>query len=124
MIEGVVFNFQEFNQSYPELNATSITAGWAFEMACLLLNNTPNSIVCCECKRKDLLYLLTAHILFLKNRGAGNVGTLNSAHEGSVSVGYGSMTKLNNDYLGQTQYGLLFLEATKQFKSGFYVPEC
>ena len=124
MSGSVIFNLQEFNQSYPELNATAITGKWAFDMACLLLDNTPNSVVCCECRRKELLYLLAAHILFLKNRGAGNVGTLNSAHEGSVSVGYGSMNKLTNDYLGQTQYGILFLEATKQFKSGFYVPEC
>lgn len=122
MSESVIFDLEKFNQSYPELNATAITGQWAFDMACLLLNNTQNSIICCCCKREDLLYLLTAHILFLKNRGVGNVGTLNSAHEGSVSVGFGSNGKLTDGFLGQTQYGILFLEATKQFKSGFYVP--
>lgn len=121
MSESVVFNLDLFNQYYPELNATAITGRWAFDMAELILNNTPNSIVCCECEREKLLYLLAAHILFLKNRGVGNVGTLNNAHEGSVSVGYGGIG-LNAGYLGQTQYGILFLEAIKKYKSGFYVP--
>lgn len=123
MNKSVVFDLEVFNQYYPELNATAITGRWAFDMACLIINNTPDSFVCCECEREKLLYLLTAHILFLKNRGVGNVGTLNSAHEGSVSVGYGGMG-LNAGYLGQTQYGVLFLEAIKKYKSGFYVPLC
>lgn len=122
MSASVDFIYEEFNQSYPELNASEVQAQWAFDMACLMVNNTPNSVICCVCERKQLLYLLAAHILFLKNRGAGNVGAINSAHEGSVSVGYGSLGKLSESYFGQSQYGTLFWQAVSPYLSGFYVP--
>ena len=67
MSGSVVFDFDEFNSFYPELNATSAKANMAFNLACLILNNTPCSIVECVEKRKMLLYLLTAHVLFLQN---------------------------------------------------------
>ena len=123
MSESVVFVYQEFNEIYPELNASEAKAEWAFDMACLMLNNTPNSIVC-ECPRKKLLYLLTAHILFLQNRGMGNVGAISNAHEGSVSVGYAGMGQLGQNYFGQSQYGVLFWQLVSKYVSGFYVPEC
>lgn len=119
---SVVFNAEEFLATYPELNADDISAQWAFDMATLMLNNTPNSVVCCLCERKQLLYLLAAHILFLKNRGMGNVGKINSASEGSVSVGYGGIGKLGDSYFGQSQYGVLFWQAVSPYLSGFYVP--
>ena len=123
MSESVVFVYEEFNEIYPELNASYNKADWAFNMACIILNNTPNSVVC-DCSRKHLLYLLTAHILFLQNRGAGNVGSISNAHEGSVSVGYASLGKLGQSYFGQSQYGLLFWQLVSKYVSGFYVPEC
>lgn len=57
-------------------------------------------------------------------RGAGNVGTLTSAHEGSVGVGYNtsSIDKLGAGWFGQTQYGLLFWQLIAKYLSGFYVP--
>ena len=119
---SVQFNEEEFIATYPELNADYNSARWAFDMATLILNNTPNSIVCCVCERKQLLYLLAAHILFLKNRGIGNVGKVNSASEGSVSVGYGGIGKLGDSYFGQSQYGVLFWQAISPYLSGFYVP--
>lgn len=122
MSESVVFDAEEFNATYPELNADYNQARWAFDMACLMVNNTPNSVICCACERKQLLYLLAAHILFLKNRGQGNVGKLNNASEGSVSVGYGGLGKLGESYFGQSQYGLLFWQAVSPYLSGFYVP--
>lgn len=123
MSESVVFVYNEFNEIYPELNATYNKADWAFNMACIILNNTQNSIVC-DCSRKHLLYLLTAHILFLQNRGAGNVGAISNAHEGSVSVGYAGIGQLGQSYFGQSQYGLLFWQLVSKYVSGFYVPEC
>ena len=119
---SVVFNAEKFIATYPELNADDNSARWAFDMATLLLNNTPNSVVCCLCEREELLYLLAAHILFLKNRGMGNVGKINNAHEGSVSVGYGGLGKLGDNYFGQSQYGVLFWQAVSPYLSGFYVP--
>lgn len=124
MSESVIFIYDEFREIYPELNATEAKAQWAFDMACLMLNNTQNSIVCCGCDRQKLLYLLTAHILFLQNRGAGNVGMINNAHEGSVSVGYSSIGKLGENYFGQSQYGVLFWQLVSKYLSFFYVPEC
>lgn len=124
MSGSVVFDFDEFNSYYPELNATSAKAKLAFNLACLILNNTPCSIVECVEKRKMLLYLLMAHVLFLQNRGGGAVGGVSNAHEGSVSVGYASLGQLGQNYFGQTQYGLLFWELVKKYMSGFYVPEC
>lgn len=124
MSGSVVFAWDEFSSSYPELNTTQNKAVLAFKYACLMLNNTSSSIVKCEEERKILLYLLTAHILYLQDRGVGYTGTITNAHEGSTSVGFGSMGKLNSSYLGQTQYGILFLQIANQYMSGFYVPEC
>ena len=122
MSKSVDFVYEEFEQAYPELKANEVQAKWAFDMACLIVNNTPNSVVCCLCERKQLLYLLAAHILFLKNRGAGNVGAVNNAHEGSVSVGYGGLGKLGESYFGQSQYGILFWQLVAPYLSGFYMP--
>ena len=122
MSKSVDFIYEEFEQAYPELKANEVQAKWAFDMACLIMNNTPNSVVCCLCERKQLLYLLAAHILFLKNRGAGNVGAINNAHEGSVGVGYGGLGKLGESYFGQSQYGTLFWQLVAPYLSGFYVP--
>jgi len=124
MSGSVVFVWDEFNSFYPELNATENKALLAFNQACLMLNNTSRSIITCVEDRKTLLYLLTAHILFLQNRGAGNVGSLSNAHEGSTSIGFSSMGKLNQSYFGQTQYGLLFCQLVGKYLSGFYVSEC
>ena len=126
MSEGVVsFDYVEFIKLYPEFTAVSQTVAESkFNLACLILTNTPASIVRDLKEREQLLYLLTAHILFLQKRGNGNVGSISNAHEGSVSVGYASLGRLGQTYFGQTQYGLLFWEMVKKYMSGFYVPEC
>ena len=120
-MESVVFIYDEFNEEYPELNATQTKAEWAFNMASLIINNTPNSFICCKCSRKRLLYLLAAHILFLQNRGMGNVGSVGNASEGSVSVGYTGIDKLGKAYFSQSQYGALLWQMLAQYLSGFYV---
>ena len=120
----VVFNYNEFITMFPELHTNATQSQVAFNMACMILTNSYRSIICDLDKRKILLYLLTAHVVFLQNRGGGATGAINNAHEGSVSVGYASLGRLGQVYLGQTQYGLLFLELVKKYMSGFYVPEC
>ena len=126
MSDGVVsFNYNEFTTLYPEFATVSQTvAENKFNLACLILTNTPASVVTNLDERKQLLYLLTAHVLFLQNRGNGSVGAISNAHEGSVSVGYASLGQLGQTYFGQTQYGLLFWMMVKKYMSGFYVPEC
>lgn len=123
MGESVVFSYREFASMFPELKGTEQQASTAFWLAEGMLNNTQNSIVCCTCDRKRLLYLLTAHILFLQSRGAGNVGAISNASEGSVSVGYAGLGQLGQNYFGQSQYGLLFWQLAAKYLSGFYVPE-
>ena len=123
MSESVDFSYREFASMFPEVKTTEQKATTCFWLAEGMLNNTSHSIVCCSCDRKRLLYLLTAHILFLQNRGAGNVGALSSASEGSVSVGYAGLGQLSQNYFGQSQYGLLFWQMAAKYLSGFYVAE-
>lgn len=124
MNKSVVFDYNEFSSLFPELGTNAVKAQLAFDMACMIISNTPCSIVCCLEERKRLLYLLAAHVLYLQNRGNGAVGAVSNAHEGSVSVGYASIGQLGDGYFGQTQYGLLFWQLVKKYMSGFYVPEC
>ena len=109
---------------FPEVKTSEQQASSYFWIAEGIVNNTQCSFVKCPCERKRLLYLLTAHILTLTNRGAGNVGTLAGAHEGSVGVNYStaSIDKLGAGWFGQTQYGLLFWQLAAKYLSGFYVP--
>lgn len=124
MTESVVFSYREFNAMFPDVKTTEQKAGTAFWIAEGIVNNTPCSFVSEDCRRKKMLYLLTAHILTLMNRGAGNIGTITNAHEGSVGVGYStsSVDKLGAGWFGQTQYGLLFWQLAAKHLSGFYVP--
>lgn len=124
MTESVVFLYKEFSSMFPEVKTSEQQASSYFWIAEGIVNNTQCSFVKCPCERKRLLYLLTAHILTLTNRGAGNVGTLAGAHEGSVGVNYStaSIDKLGAGWFGQTQYGLLFWQLAAKYLSGFYVP--
>lgn len=123
MNKSVEFDYAEFTTLYPELNAEYGVANASFDTASLILNNTLDSYVCCGCERERLLYLLCAHILALRNRGAGNVGSISNASEGSVSVGFntGSIGSLGAGWYEQTQYGLLFWMSTAKYRSGFYI---
>lgn len=124
MTESVVFLYQEFAEMFPEVKTTEAQASTSFWIAEGIVNNTQCSFVNCPCDRKRLLYLLTAHITTLVNRGAGNVGAISGAHEGSVGVNYStaSIDKLGAGWFGQTQYGLLFWQLAAKYLSGFYVP--
>lgn len=124
MTESVVFLYKEFSSMFPEVQTSEQQASSYFWIAEGIVNNTQCSFVENPCERKRLLYLLTAHILTLTNRGAGNVGTLAGAHEGSVGVNYStaSIDKLGAGWFGQTQYGLLFWQLAAKYLSGFYVP--
>jgi hypothetical protein len=121
MSESVVFVYSEFAGMFPELNTSEEQAELAFEMAEGIVNNTPSSVVQEVCRRKKILYLLTAHIAFLLKRGAGSIGAVSNASEGSVSVGYAGLGQLGQSYFGQSQYGLLFWQLTAKYRSGFYV---
>jgi hypothetical protein len=130
----VVLSLTDWRALYPEfagLSDVQITA--AFNGATLHMSNSCRSIVCDAAKREVLLYLLTAHVAFLrfgKNDGAGNVtpapgvvGRISGAHEGSVSV----QVQLDGNnqtraWYAQTQYGLEFWDATARYRTFRYVP--
>ena len=124
MSESVVFLYREFAEMFPEVKTSEQQASTAFWLAEGMVNNTPSSYVSEECRRKKMLYLLTAHVLTLLKRGAGNVGNIAGAHEGSVGVNYStaSLDKLGAGWFGQTQYGLMFWQLAAKYLSGFYVP--
>lgn len=126
----VAFNFVDWAGMYPELG--SVTAGQAqgyFNQATLYCDNTPTSPVQDPYTLTIMLYLLTAHIakLFAMLNGqapSGLVGQINTAAEGSVSVGtvYVTPTGDMQAWTAQTQYGASFWAMTARFRVGFYRP--
>lgn len=113
----VVFNAEEFKESYPEFSELSdATLETYFKSACLLLDNTKNSLVKNLDERKTLLYLLVCHIATLKMRGNDSVGILTNATEGSVSA---AVAPLNNaNWYQLTQCGNIFWNATAKYRRG------
>lgn len=113
----VIFNAEEFKILYPQFNELSEdTLNLYFKAACLLLDNTKNSVVQDIEERKMLLYMLTRHIATLKGNGDALVGTITSAAEGSVNV---SVTPLNNaKWYTLTQCGAMYWAATAKYRVG------
>ena len=134
----VTFDFAEFTGLFPEFaGLTSQQAQTAFNFATLQLDNSCCSPVINANTRLSLLYMLTAHILFLSNGtndGAGNVvpppgivGHIDSAAEGTVSVAasLSSTVGVGQAYYSQTKYGIQYYQATAQFRTMQYVaPPC
>lgn len=120
----VVFDANEFLAMYPQFTNvfTPEQLQIFFNAACLLCNNTKNSLVKDLAERKMLLYMLTCHIATLQERGTGMVGLLTSASEGKVSVGLQALAN-NAGWYGQTQCGNMYWMATAKYRVGMrYVP--
>lgn len=126
----VSFDYSAWAARYPELS-TSVPQPLAqqyFNEATLYCDNTPCSIVTDLVMRAVLLNMLTAHIAALNAPLNGQsssplVGRINSATEGSVSVGTQlDMPPGSAQWYSQTKYGLAFWQATVQFRSMQYVP--
>ena len=122
---SVVFNPEEFREVYPQFSGLSDAAlEYAFTEATLFLDPSDKCVVKNEEKRKIMLYLLTCHILTLKNRGVDTVGQVAGASEGSVSVSYAVPSAAGAEYFGQTQCGLSFWQAMKSYTlGGMYFPK-
>lgn len=128
MTDGVVtFDPTHFAQAFPAFaDLGPIVTEEYFNQACLILNNTPQSPVCDLVRRATLLNLLTAHIGALAARNAqggqagGLVGRINSATQGSVSVGTDFAAPQNASWFLQTQYGALFWQATANLRTFRY----
>lgn len=130
-MENVVsFDYSSWALRYPELAASvpQPLAQQYFNEATLYCDNTPCSIVTDLTMRAMLLNMVTAHIAALNaplNGQASSplVGRINTATEGSVSVGTQlDMPPGSAQWFAQTKYGLSFWQATAQFRSMRYVP--
>lgn len=136
MGQPVVFNYQVWVARYPEFaNISEPLAQSYFDEAGLYFANCGWQASLPQAP--TLLNMLTAHIawLYAPRDANGNpastgtalapsiVGRINSASEGSVSVGSelkdsGSPSEA---FFSQTKYGLSFWQATAQFRQARYV---
>ena len=115
----VVFDASEFLTLYPQFAGVFTDAQLTqfFNVACLLCDNTENSIVTDLAERKTLLYMLVCHIATLQQRGTAMPGLLSSATEGKVSVSVNAYSKNPNWYM-QTQCGSTYWQATAKYRVG------
>lgn len=148
MIEPVVFNAEEWKQTFPELaSIPDLRAQMAFNTACVRIDNSLDADLVDNDQRKVILYLLTAHISLLLAQAAsatqavdasgqpvegstatitpGLTGRVSRAEEGSVSVDTESITKDNasslESWLSTTQYGQMVWIMIEPLFSPFYV---
>lgn len=128
----VVFVSTDFLARYPEfaaLNTASPTLlGLYFNEATLYLNNTAASRVVDIETRTPLLYMLTAHIAAMNGGVNGQqpsqlVGRINTATEGSVSVGAEMPgATANAAWFLQTKYGAAYWQATARYRQMRVIP--
>ncbi|AOM39672.1 DUF4054 domain-containing protein [Xenorhabdus hominickii] len=121
----VTFDSDAFLELYPRF-AGILTKGQlqqAFDVACLLLDNSDNSDIPYEPdgtqERKTLLYLLVCHIATVTLWGNNNqAGPASSATEGSVSVSFAVPDAANASWFKLTPCGQMYLQATRKYVVG------
>lgn len=126
----VVFEPAVFKTQYPAFaTVADATLQLDFDIATLFLNNSCCSVVKDAPTRERLLYMLVAHIAALLQGQNGQppsgvVGRVNSATEGTVSVGlaYANEMSMSEAYFSQTPYGAMFWQATATYRAFHYVP--
>lgn len=131
MTTGIVtFDPTAFKARYPEFATVSDTLLQAYfdEVTLAYLDNTEASRVQQVEQRSVLLNMLVAHLAAL-NAGVNGqapsplVGRVNTATEGSVSVGTDmGAVPFTAAWFLQTKYGASFWAATAQFRTMRYVP--
>ncbi|MGV3346409.1 DUF4054 domain-containing protein [Enterobacteriaceae bacterium LUAb1] len=126
----VTLNISTFRAMFPEFSTISdAILPFLFDQATDYLNNSEYSLVKDAVKRERLLYLLMAHLAYMRygdangNGGPGMVGRISSATEGSVSVS-SDLGGFDPRYAWYTQspYGLDFWQATKIYRMANYYP--
>lgn len=135
---AVTFDPAEWRAIYPAMvNISDPAATNFFNISTLFVNNRLGPVKCLDLL-KSLLYMVTAHLAFLFSPRDANgqpsttgtvpaptiVGFINGATEGSVSVqtGFASQIPMAAAFWVQTQYGLLFWQATAIFRAAKYYP--
>jgi hypothetical protein len=127
----VVFDPVAFIGAFPSFTSVpALMLQFNFDLACLQLDNTPNSPVWNQNTRQMLLWLLTAHLTALLNGVNGEpppgmVGRLANAAEGSVSAATVWDAQTSSQLvasLQQTQWGVQYLAATASLTGARYMP--
>lgn len=128
----VVLDITKFRAMFPEFsNVTNDLLPFLFDRANDYLNNSEYSLVDDVIKRERLLYLLMAHLAYVRygdangNGGTGMVGRISAASEGSVSAS-SDAGQVDFRYMWYTQspYGMDFWQATKVYRMANYYPGC
>lgn len=117
-----------FRAIYPEFsNISDDLLPFLFDDATDYLDNTEISLVAQSDKRERLLYLLMAHLAYMRygdidrNGGSGMVGRVSSASEGSVSVSSDlGQVEFRNAWYTQSPYGMDYWQATKVYRMGVW----
>lgn len=126
----VTLDIASFRAMYPEFsNVPDATLPFLFDQSTDYLNNTDYSLVDDVVKRERLLYILMAHLAYVrygdnrKRGGSGMVGRIASATQGSVSVS-SDLGPIEFRYAWYTQspYGMDFWQATKVYRMANYYP--
>lgn len=123
-----VFDFSEFIALYPTFACLNgLAAQGYFDLAAVYHRNDGFGPVKLAAQQKTLMYLMTAHVATLMasgaNGGAAPVGRLSSASEGSVSASFelAASMNMNQAWFAQSQYGLMYWQATAGYRQMRYV---
>ncbi len=139
---AVTFVFADWVAQFPEFAAVSQTAAqsWFNRASLLCANDTSNpAFADTGSQLLTLLYLLTAHIAWLNaprdalgvpaatgQPASPIVGRINTASEGSVSVGAdagdANAGSPSQAWYMQTKYGAEYWAATATYRTAIYVP--
>lgn len=128
---GAVATFvpADFKAKYPAFDTLSdAQLEEAFSLATIYLRNDGTGPVRTVLLQTSLLYMLTAHLAQVMygidgESPSGVVGRVNSASEGSVSIGAEWPTTANNAWFLQTPFGANFWQATAGYRmGGRYLP--
>ncbi len=126
----VTLDIPKFRAMYPEFsNVPDEQLPFLFDQATDYLNNTDYSLVIDPIKRERLLYMLMAHLAYMRfgdangNGGSGMVGRVSSASEGSVSVSSDvGPVEFRYAWYTQSPYGFDYWQATKIYRMANYYP--
>lgn len=123
-----VFDPDAFKVTYPQWSGLPNPQLQSyFDIATLYFRNDGTSPAKTVAVQTMLLNLLTAHITQLTVGDDGRtpsaiVGRINSASEGSVSVGADYPANASNAWFLQTPFGALFWQATAAYRMTRYIP--
>lgn len=130
-MEVVVLNTAKFQNDYPEFSNIPVpTLPTLFDQATDYLNNTESSLVVEYDKRERFLYLLMAHLAYMRygtDKGIGGmsgmVGRVSSASEGSISASSElGQVEFRNAWYTLSPYGMDYWQATKVYRMADYYP--